>query len=45
MKGEIDMNEQLKNDILRKAEKSGCDSDGDIIQYGEKNITFTYLMV
>ena len=30
------MEEQLKNDILHNAEKSGCDSDGDIIQYGGK---------
>lgn len=28
------MDEQLKNAILHKAMKSGCDSDGDLIWYG-----------
>lgn len=30
------MDEQLKNDILHKAEKSDCDLDGDIVRYGGK---------
>lgn len=28
------MDGQLKNAILHKAMKSGCDSDGDLIWYG-----------